>query len=73
MVTIEEGGLRVVRGTAAGTAGAQTDARRVCVSVRVRGACLLPSGDVRVFPYVLLTIWSRSPFLNDKSEAVRDS
>lgn len=35
MVTIEEGGLRVVRGD--GTAGAQTDARRVCVCAYPRG------------------------------------
>lgn len=27
----------------------------------------------RDFPYVLLTIWRRSPFLNDRSEAVLDS
>lgn len=25
------------------------------------------------FPYVLLTIWRRSPFLKDRSEAVLDS
>lgn len=82
----EEGGLHVLGGvcvcSAARTARAQTDERhvRVCVCLP-QWVCLSPPGAllflreyVCAFPsYVLLTIWSRSPFLNDKSEAVRDS
>ncbi len=64
----------------------QTDERRecacvcVCVRVCISGCVYCPlepctfCTNVFVFPsYVLLTIWSRSPFLNDKSEAVLDS
>ncbi len=53
---------------------------RVCVRVCISGCVYCPlepctfCTNVFVFPsYVLLTIWSRSPFLNDKSEAVLDS
>lgn len=65
-----------------GGVSSQTDERRECVcvcmsaSVGVSIALWSPVNFARMclcFSYVLLTIWSRSPFLNDKSEAVRDS